>query len=218
MGGAAEWPEPAALEAASSDDPPPGAVGLAAAKKLELLEKQVAQCVRCAPLAAARTHTVFGEGDADASILFLGEAPGADEDATGRPFVGKAGQLLDKIIAASGWRREDLYVCNVLRCRPPGNRNPTPEEAGNCRQWLDGQIEAVRPDWIVCWGTVAAQNLLGESRPIGKLRKRLFDHSGAKVLCTYHPSYLLRNPAAKKEVWADLKFLFEAMGHTPPGG
>lgn len=230
---AALWPSPADDNAAGPAPPAPpaavqsrtdqtvvtetiDAVPMAAAAKLDLLSQKVAACVLCPELAETRRQTVFGTGDPNAAVLFLGEAPGADEDATGVPFVGKAGQLLDKIIAASGWRREEIYICNILRCRPPGNRNPMPAEAGNCRQWLDAQIEAVRPDWIVCWGSVAAKNLLGVDSPIGKLRQQLFDHGDARVLCTYHPSYLLRNPAAKKDVWADLKFLFEAMGHTPP--
>lgn len=194
----------------------PIASDMAAASKLELLRQRVSACTRCSELAASRTQTVFGVGNANAEIMFVGEAPGADEDRVGEPFVGKAGQLLDRIIAASGWRREDLYICNILRCRPPGNRNPTNDEAANCREYLDGQIEAVKPRWIVCWGSVAAKNLLGVDRPIGRMRKQLFDSHGAKVLCTYHPSYLLRNPSAKKEVWADLQFLYREMGHTPP--
>ena len=193
-----------------------------AAQTLKILEAEVSQCVRCPELAETRTQTVFGTGDANASILLLGEAPGADEDATGEPFVGRAGKLLNDIIGACGWKREELYICNVLRCRPPGNRNPTTEEAANCRGWLDGQIAAVRPDWIICWGSVASKELLATKKAIGKLRKQLFDHAyatdegerTAQVLCTYHPSYLLRNPPAKKDVWDDLKFLLAAMG-TP---
>ena len=215
VGGAADWPEPATSEP-TEVEAPVAAEAVAGQARLDLLAARVAACARCEELARCRTNTVFGEGDPDAAVMFIGEAPGADEDATGRPFVGKAGQLLEKIIAASGWRREELYICNILRYRPPGNRNPSPAEASNCREYLDGQIETVRPEWIVCWGTVAAQNLLGSNSAIGKMRKRLFDHAGAKVLCTYHPSYLLRNPPAKKDVWGDLKFLFEAMGHTPP--
>ena len=207
-------------EAATEEEPTsatPMASDMAAEAKLDLLSQRVAQCTRCQELAETRTQTVFGVGDPQASIMFVGEAPGADEDRAGKPFVGKAGKLLDDIITAGcGWRREELYICNILRCRPPGNRNPSDAEAANCREYLDGQIEAVQPDWIVCWGAVAAKNLLGVDEPIGKLRKQLFDHADAKVLCTYHPSYLLRNPSAKKDVWSDLQFLFEAMGYTPP--
>lgn len=192
------------------------AVSGSAGEQLAQLQSRVAACTKCQELAEARTQTVFGIGAADADIMFIGEAPGADEDQAGEPFVGRAGQLLDKIIVASGWQREDLYICNILRCRPPGNRNPTPVEAANCREYLDGQIAAVNPSWIVCWGSVAAKNLLDVDRPIGRMRKQLFDHGSAKVLCTYHPSYLLRNPAAKKDVWDDLQYLFSEMGHVPP--
>jgi DNA polymerase len=184
--------------------------------ELQALAARVAQCQRCRELAAARTQTVFGVGNPQAQVMFIGEAPGADEDAQGEPFVGRAGQLLNKIIEACGWQRQDLYICNILRCRPPGNRNPTPEEAANCREYLDGQIRLVDPEYIVCWGSVAAQNLLGETTPIGKLRQRWLTHGRARVLCTYHPSYLLRNPAAKKPVWDDMKFLLAEMGLQPP--
>ena len=172
----------------------------------------VAKCRRCNELAATRKQTVFGVGDPNARIMFIGEAPGADEDATGEPFVGEAGQLLNKIVAACKLRREDIYICNVLRCRPPGNRNPLPQEVSNCREFLDAQIRIVQPEYIICWGAVAAQNLLNETRPVGKLRRQFFTHNGAKVMCTYHPSYLLRNPSAKKEVWDDMKFFMLELG------
>ena len=144
--------------------------------------------------------------------MFIGEAPGADEDEQGEPFVGRAGQLLDKIIEASKLVREELYICNILRCRPPGNRNPANEEAANCREYLDGQIATVNPEYIVCWGLIAAKNLLDSTISIGKLRGKFHQHGNAKVLCTYHPSYLLRNPAAKTDVWKDMKFLMKDMG------
>ena len=172
----------------------------------------VAKCRRCSELAATRKQTVFGVGDPNARIMFIGEAPGADEDAQGEPFVGEAGQLLNKIITACKLRREDIYICNVLRCRPPGNRNPLPQEASNCREFLDAQIRIVQPEYIICWGAVAAQNLLNETRAVGKLRRQFFTHNGAKVMCTYHPSYLLRNPSAKKEVWDDMKFFMLELG------
>ncbi|MGD9856977.1 MAG: uracil-DNA glycosylase family protein [Planctomycetaceae bacterium] len=185
-------------------------------QQLAALASTCSTCVRCRELAQTRTQTVFGVGNPEAQVMFVGEAPGADEDAQGEPFVGKAGQLLNKIIAACGWKREDLYICNILRCRPPGNRNPTPEEAANCREYLDGQIRIVDPEYIVCWGSVAAGNLLGDPTPIGKLRQKWLKYGRAKVLCTYHPSYLLRNPAAKKPVWDDMKFLLAEMGLEPP--
>lgn len=186
--------------------------------QLKFLSEQVAQCVRCQELAETRTQTVFGIGNPNAKVMFIGEAPGADEDRTGEPFVGKAGQLLDKIIDACGWTREELYICNILRCRPPGNRNPTTEEANNCREYLDGQIEIVDPDYIVCWGGVAINNLLGVETPVGRMRGKFHEFGRAKVLCTYHPSYLLRDPSAKKLVWEDMKLLLSEMGLTPKNG
>lgn len=179
---------------------------------LNVLAKCVAGCQRCPELASRRTQTVFGVGNPAADIMFIGEAPGAEEDAKGEPFVGPAGQLLNKIVEASQLKREDLYICNILRCRPPGNRNPLPDEAANCREFLDAQIHVVQPKYIVCWGTVAAQNLLNETQAVGKLRGKLFDYRGIKVMCTYHPSYLLRNPAAKKQVWEDMKFFMKHLG------
>jgi len=172
----------------------------------------VTGCTRCKDLASTRTQTVFGVGHADARMMFIGEAPGADEDRQGEPFVGRAGKLLDKIVEACQLKREDLYICNILRCRPPGNRNPLPQEAANCREFLDAQIRVVDPEYIVCWGTVAAQNLLNEKRTIGKLRRVFHQYRDAKVLCTYHPSYLLRNPSAKQDVWDDMKILMKDLG------
>ncbi|MBA3314392.1 MAG: uracil-DNA glycosylase [Planctomycetaceae bacterium] len=179
---------------------------------LKVLSERVAGCVRCGELAATRTQTVFGVGNPEAAIFFLGEAPGADEDRIGEPFVGRAGQLLDKIIGACRLTRDDIYIGNILKCRPPGNRNPAPIEAANCREYLSAQIATVDPDYIVCWGRVAAENLLGTKEAIGKLRKRFFTYGRAKVAVTYHPSYLLRNPPAKKDVWDDMKWLFRDMG------
>lgn len=184
--------------------------------RLNQLQQRVAVCTRCQELASARTQTVFGVGNPEARFLFIGEAPGADEDAQGEPFVGAAGQLLNKIINACGLKREDIYICNILRCRPPGNRKPLPEEATNCREWLDGQIAAIDPEFIVCWGATAAQNLMGTEESIGRLRGRTFQHGKATVLCTYHPSYLLRNPAAKKDVWEDMKLFLKKAGLPVP--
>jgi DNA polymerase len=205
-------------------NPPPAQVPVAAgsgaaqdrAARLAALARRVAACTRCQELAESRTQTVFGVGDPHARVMFIGEAPGADEDRQGEPFVGRAGQLLNRIIAACGWKREEIYICNILRCRPPGNRTPSNEEAANCREWLDGQIQTVDPEYIVCWGSVAAKNLLGTEESIGKLRQRWFQHGRAKVLCTYHPSYLLRNPEAKLPVWEDMKLLLKEMGLEPP--
>jgi uracil-DNA glycosylase len=189
-----------------------------AARELALAEIAacVSGCTRCQELATTRTQTVFGVGNPEARVMFIGEAPGADEDAQGEPFVGRAGQLLNRIITACGWAREEIYICNILRCRPPGNRNPAPQEAANCREYLDGQIAIVDPEYIVCWGTCAAQNLLNQTETIGKMRRKWYQHGRAKVLCTYHPSYLLRNPEAKKPVWDDMLLLLAEMGLTPP--
>lgn len=180
--------------------------------QLQVMSDRVAACTRCDELARTRTKTVFGVGDPQAKILFIGEAPGADEDRQGEPFVGRAGQLLTKIIEACQLKREQVYICNILKCRPPDNRTPLPDECTHCREYLDSQLRIINPEYIVCWGAVAAQNLLAETSSIGKLRGKFFRHGAAKVLCTYHPSYLLRNPAAKKDVWDDMKFLFADMG------
>lgn len=184
--------------------------------RLDQWKQRVAACVRCPELASSRHQTVFGVGNPEARFLFIGEAPGADEDAQGEPFVGAAGQLLNKIVAACGLKREEIYICNILRCRPPGNRKPLPTEAGNCREYLDAQIAIIDPEFIVCWGATAAQNLMGTEESIGRLRGRVFEHGRAKVLCTYHPSYLLRNPAAKKDVWEDMKFFLNEAGLPVP--
>jgi DNA polymerase len=183
-------------------------------QRLAVLNGKVKQCQRCSELASTRTQTVFGVGSPQAKIVFIGEAPGADEDAQGEPFVGRAGQLLNKIIEACKLKREDVYICNILKCRPPGNRTPAPDECSNCREYLLGQLSTIDPDYIVCWGSVAAQNLLSMDWSIGRMRKRIYQFGRAKVVCTYHPSYLLRNPAAKKDVWDDMKFLFADMGVT----
>jgi DNA polymerase len=185
------------------------------AEKLRLLEPlraEVAGCRRCEELACARTQTVFGTGSPGARICFLGEAPGADEDASGIPFVGRAGQLLTKIIEACRLRREDVYILNVLKCRPPGNRPPTADEVANCRGFFERQLEIIGPEFICCLGTTAAQALLRSEEPIGRLRGRWFEHGDSQVICTYHPSYLLRNPAAKRHVWDDMKILMARMG------
>ncbi len=187
------------------------------AAALAEVQRRVVQCTLCGELAATRTQTVFGEGNPRARLAFLGEAPGADEDRTGRPFVGKAGQLLTRIIQACGLKREDVYIFNTLKCRPPGNRNPLPSEAANCRQYLDRQLEIIRPEFICCLGAVAAQNLLATDTSIGRLRGKFHDFHGIKVVCTYHPAYLLRNPDAKRYTWDDMKILMAEMGIAIPG-
>lgn len=179
---------------------------------LELLGQEVAACTQCEDLARARTHTVFGSGPVDARLCFLGEAPGADEDASGQPFVGRAGQLLTKIIESCQLSRDQVHILNVLKCRPPNNRPPLPAEVANCRRFFERQFEIIAPEFICCLGTSAAQSLLQTTETIGKLRGRWFTHGSAQVICTYHPSYLLRNPAAKRDVWEDMKLLMARMG------
>lgn len=178
---------------------------------LQLLRSEVACCTRCPELARTRTQTVFGVGNPEARLCFLGEAPGAEEDRQGEPFVGAAGQLLSRILNACHMCREDVYILNILQCRPPGNRNPAEQEAANCRQFVDRQLELVDPEWICCLGAVAAQNLLETKQPIGRLRGRFHTYRDMQVMCTYHPAYLLRNPAAKKQVWEDMQMLMNAM-------
>jgi DNA polymerase len=182
------------------------------AATLAVLQQEVAGCTRCGELASTRTQTVFGVGNPNARLCFLGEAPGADEDRLGEPFVGRAGQLLNKILEACKLKREEVYILNVIKCRPPGNRNPMPEEAGNCRRFLDRQLELIQPEYLCCLGAVAAQNLLGTTEAIGRLRGKVHDYQGINVVCTYHPAYLLRNPSAKKYTWDDMKLLMREMG------
>lgn len=186
------------------------------AVRLKNLQAKVAQCVLCKELARTRTQTVFGDGNPQSRLVFMGEAPGADEDQQGIPFVGQAGQMLTRIIEnVCGMKREDVYILNTIKCRPPGNRTPEPQEAANCRPYLDAQLDIIRPEFICCLGAVAAQNLLNTTERIGKLRGQVWNHQGIKVVCTYHPAYLLRNPAAKRDVWEDIAFLLKEMGIEP---
>lgn len=203
----------ASVEKSPASPPPtPSQASNELPRDLPLLAQVVAGCPLCPELAATRTQTVFGDGNPKARLVFLGEAPGADEDRTGKPFVGRAGQLLTKIIEACRLTRDEVYILNILKCRPPGNRNPLPEEAANCRPYLDRQLELIEPEFICCLGSVAAQNLLATTETIGRLRGRLHDYRGIQVACTYHPAYLLRNPSAKADTWEDMKMLMRAMG------
>ncbi len=180
---------------------------------LAAVAQRVAACTRCAELVANRTQTVFGVGNLYARLVFVGEAPGADEDRQGEPFVGRAGQLLnDIIVKGMKMRRQDVYILNILRCRPPENRTPLPVEADACREYLDAQLAVIQPEFICCLGACAAQNLLQTDTPIGRLRGRMHDYRGIKVLCTYHPAYVLRNPPAKRQVWDDIQILMAEMG------
>jgi DNA polymerase len=187
------------------------------ASALAIVQEEVAACSRCEELACSRTQTVFGVGDPSARLCFFGEAPGADEDRLGEPFVGRAGKMLNDIIQKGmGLERADVYILNVLKCRPPGNRNPSPEESANCREFFERQFDIISPKFICCLGTVAAQNLLETTIPVGKLRGKIHEYRGAKVVVTYHPSYLLRNPGAKKDTWQDIQLLLGEMGLPVP--
>lgn len=184
--------------------------------QLAVLKEKVATCTLCPDLAVTRTQTVFGTGDANAKIVFMGEAPGAQEDETGEPFVGRAGQLLTKIIEACTLSRSQVFILNTLKCRPPGNRNPTPEEVTHCRPYFDEQLAIIQPQYLVCLGAIAARSLLATDLAIGKLRGKFHNYNDIKVLATYHPAYLLRNPSAKKEVWLDMQFLMKDIGIPLP--
>ncbi len=179
---------------------------------LDVIRCEVASCTRCPVLVQNRTQTVFGVGSPTARIAFFGEAPGADEDRQGEPFVGRGGQLLNKMIAACKLKREEVYIFNTLKCRPPDNRNPLPDEVANCRGYFERQIEIIRPEIICCLGAVASRTLLNTEVGIGKLRGEVHDYQGIKVVCTYHPAYLLRNPPAKADAWEDLKLMMRQVG------
>ena len=175
-----------------------------AAGRLELLRAELGPCTRC-PLHSARTNLVYGVGNPDADLMFVGEAPGRDEDAQGIPFVGRAGQLLTKIIEAIDLRRDEVYIANVIKCRPPNNRNPEPNEVKTCEPFLFGQVDAIRPKVIVALGAFAVRTLLQSDEAISRLRGRVFDYRGAKLVPTFHPAYLLRSPDKKRDVWEDMK-------------
>ena len=179
----------------------------------QTLQEQVSQCISC-PLCAHRTHTVFGEGNPHASLLFVGEGPGADEDRMGRPFVGRAGQLLDRMIQAMGLQREDVYIANVVKCRPPGNRTPLPEETQACLPYLRGQFALIRPKVIVCLGATAARAIISEDIRITRDRGNWVNKKGVWIMPTYHPAALLRDPTKKRETWQDLQEVMKKLEET----
>jgi uracil-DNA glycosylase family 4 len=178
-----------------------------AAEALAAIRTDIGDCTRCKLSTMGRTQIVFGVGNPEADLMFVGEAPGADEDIQGFPFVGRAGQLLTKIIEAIQLKREDVYIANVIKCRPPGNRNPEPDEVSTCEPFLFRQIDVIQPKVIVALGKFGAQTLLRTLDPISKLRGRVFAFRGAKLIPTFHPAYLLRNPSSKKDVWEDMKLV-----------
>jgi len=174
---------------------------------LAAVRADIGDCTRCKLHALGRSQIVFGVGNPQADLMFVGEAPGADEDIQGIPFVGRAGQLLTKIIEAIGLKREDVYIANVIKCRPPQNRNPEPDEVEKCEPFLFQQIDIIKPKVIVALGKFGAQTLLRTLDPISRLRGRVFEYRGAKLIPTFHPAYLLRNPSSKREVWEDMKLV-----------
>ena len=206
-------PADAALAPAAAGDDP--------VARLQALRDEVMPCIRC-KLHQGRQHTVFGEGNPRARVMFIGEAPGAREDQSGRPFVGDAGQLLDRIITgAMGLQRQDVYIANINKCRPPGNRAPEPDEVAACLPFLRQQVEIVRPEVLVCLGRTAAQNLLSTTASTTALRGRELEYLGIPVVVTWHPAYLLREPAHKRETWEDIKRVNRLLGRPevpPPTG
>ena len=180
------------------------------AETLEDIRADLGDCQRCR-LAEKRRNIVFGSGYPRARLVFVGEGPGFEEDQQGLPFVGPAGQLLTRIINAINLARDQVYICNVIKCRPPGNRNPDSDEISTCFPFLERQLAAIQPEFIVALGTFAAQTLLGTTTPISRLRSRFHEYNGIKVLPTYHPAYLLRNPDKKREVWEDMKMLMKEL-------
>src|SRR5438094_8820751 len=207
------WAEDAGLQILAS--------GTATVKtKLPLLEEvraEIGECTRC-KLHKGRHNIVFGVGNPKARLMFVGEAPGEDEDVQGFPFVGKAGGLLTKMIEAMGLKRDDVYICNTVKCRPPNNRNPEPDELASCEPFLKGQLAAVKPEVIVTLGKFAAQALLREQTPISRLRGTWREYEGVPVMPTFHPAYLLRSPAEKGKAWEDLKQVMQRLRLPIPKG
>jgi uracil-DNA glycosylase family 4 len=197
----------------------PPVVRASKAERLAPLRARVAICTHCSQLVASRSQTVFGVGNPEAELMFIGEAPGADEDSQGEPFVGRAGQLLTKIIAAMGFSREDVYIANVLKCRPhmprgePGNRPPTAEEMATCLPYLTEQIDIIGPKVLVALGATAVEGLLGRREPMGKMRGRWHEYGETPLMITFHPSYLLRNQnnQEKRKVWEDMLLVLERL-------
>ena len=186
------------------------------ASALRLIREDLGDCTRCRLHQQGRKQIVFGVGNPNADLMFIGEAPGADEDQQGEPFVGRAGQLLNNMIKAMGLRREDVYIANIIKCRPPSNRTPERDECDTCSPFLMRQIEAIRPKALVALGAVAAKTLLAINAPMSELRGRWYDFRGTKLAVTYHPAFLLRDPRQKKETWKDLQMVMKEMGLPLP--
>ncbi len=183
---------------------------------LAAIRDDLGDCTRCKLHALGRKQIVFGVGNANADLMFVGEAPGADEDIQGVPFVGRAGQLLTKMIEAMGFKRDEVYIANVLKCRPPGNRNPEPDEIEQCEPFLFRQLASVQPKVVIALGAFAARTLLKTDAPISRLRGRVHEYRGVKLIPTFHPSFLLRSPGYKREAWDDLKLALAELGRELP--
>src|SRR5437763_11024490 len=203
-------PAPDAGSPSAPEGVPPAsplAFSRSSAEALVAVREDIGDCTRCKLHTLGRTQVVFGVGRADADLMFVGEAPGADEDEQGIPFIGRAGQLLTKIIEAIDLKRDDVYIANIIKCRPPQNRNPEPDEVASCEPFLFRQVDIIKPKVIVALGKYAAQTLLRTDAPISKIRGKQFDYRGATLIPTFHPAYLLRNPSSKREVWDDMKLV-----------
>ncbi len=206
-GGLRDW---AYRSQTSQDGVPPAADCRTGEQELTRISNELTGCTRCR-LHSGRTNLVFGEGSAKSGLVFVGEGPGAEEDRLGRPFVGRAGKLLDKMIFAIGFERQEVYICNVVKCRPPENRAPQPDEAAACSPFLFRQIEALGPKVVCALGLSAAQSLLGNTRPMFELRGKVHLWRGIPLICTYHPAYLLRSPSQKAAAWQDLKEVLKVL-------
>ncbi len=217
----ARSPAPASAERTGSPEPQqvrgsaPATVYLPTAVTLDELRRELADCKRC-KLCSGRTNIVFGTGNPLAELVFVGEGPGEEEDKQGVPFVGRAGQLLTKMIEAMGYGRDDVYICNVVKCRPPNNRNPEPDEIAACEPFLKAQLRMIHPKVIVALGKFATQTLLRDTTAISRLRGRWREYEGVPLMPTFHPAYLLRSPGEKKLAWSDLQQVMKKLGKSPP--
>ena len=207
---------PASLEMPAPPSDPVIQIAKSTQETLAEIRDALGDCTRCKLHAQGRKQIVFGVGNPSADVMFVGEAPGADEDAQGIPFVGRAGQLLTKMIEAMGFTRDDVYIANVLKCRPPGNRDPQPDEVEQCEPFLFRQIASVQPKVIIALGAFAARALLKTQDPVSRMRGRVYNYRGAKLIVTFHPSFLLRSPGYKREAWEDLKKALAELGLEPP--
>jgi DNA polymerase len=205
-----------AAGAVESIDVAPMTFSRSSSEALAAIRGDLGDCTRCKLHTLGRTQIVFGVGNQNAELMFVGEAPGADEDIQGIPFVGRAGQLLTKMIEAMGFTRDEVYIANVLKCRPPGNRNPEPDEIGECEPFLFRQLASVQPKVVIALGAFAARTLLKTDAPISRLRGRVHEYRGARLIPTFHPSFLLRSPGYKREAWDDLKLALSELGRELP--